>query len=63
MKKSIDDITGLYFSVPNDPYTSHPFPFNIKLLGEYLKETGKTMKDLTVSEFDMFKVEIVAKAN
>ncbi len=56
-QSSIDDITGLYLSIPDDPYTSHPFPFNIRSLGKYLKDTGKTMKDLTVCEFDMFRVK------
>ena len=43
--------------------TKDPFPFNMKELREYLKKTGKTMKDLTVNEFDMFRVSPIAKAN
>ena len=63
MKKDIDNMTGLYFSVQGNPYSAHPFPFNMKELREYLKKTGKTMKDLTVNEFDMFRVSPIAKAN
>ena len=63
MRKDIDDITGLYCSVPDNPYTTHPFPFNMKMLSDYLRKTGKTMRDLTVSEFEMFRVSTVAKAN
>lgn len=63
MKKDIDNMTGLYFSVQGNPYSAHPFPFNMKELREYLKKTGKTMKDLTVNEFDMFRVLPIAKAN
>ena len=44
-------------------YSAHPFPFNMKELRGYLKKTGKTMKDLTVNEFDMFRVSPIAKAN
>ena len=61
--KTIDNMTGLYFSVQGNPYSAHPFPFNMKELREYLKKTGKTMKDLTVNEFDMFRVSPIAKAN
>ena len=63
MKKDIDNMTGLYFSVQGNPYSAHPFPFNMKELRGYLKKTGKTMKDLTVNEFDMFRVSPIAKAN
>ncbi len=63
MKKDIDNMTGLYFSVQGNPYSAHPFPFNMKELREYLKKTGKTMKDLTVNEFDMFRVSPIVKAN
>ncbi len=62
MRKDIDGITGLYCSVPGDPYTSHPFPFNIKMLGDYLKSTKKTMGDLTVKEFEKFRISPIAKA-
>ena len=63
MKKDIDNMTGLYVSVQGNPYASHPFPFNMKELSDYLKRTGKSMKDLTVSEFDLFRISPMAKAN
>ena len=59
----IDNTTGLYVSVQGNPYSAHPFPFNMKELSDYLKKTGKSMKDLTVSEFDLFRISPMAKAN
>ena len=61
MKNNIDDMTGLYVSVQGNPYGSHPFPYNIKKLRDYLKKTGKTMNDLTVNEFNMFSVSPIKK--
>ena len=63
MRNSIDDLTGLYMSAQGNPYGSHPFPYNIKRLREYLKKTGKSMNDLTVNEFNMFSIAPIKTAN